>query len=422
MIENWKHILKQLFAALNIPLENRRKETEAAFITEEKSETIKELLEKSSRRPLLFPYQREIVNRFLDLPNKKGLLALPTGAGKTRTALAICLEGVFNKSLNKIVWLANTMELIDQAYESAKTLFEQHGGIDVLYLSKELGDVAADKNTPSIVFCTPQAVHAKAPQSSVFSKRADLVVFDEAHQAVADSYTKALDNLGCFDESDAVPLLGLSATPGRGDDEETRELVRLFDEKLLVAPSLGTDPVRKLEDEGILSKIEFKRIQPEENVSKEDVVRRLDLIYKLTKRLLSVNRKPLVFAPSVNAAIALAEAFQATGIKGEAIHSGLDMDFRRRCIRNFAEGEIEVLTNQRILATGYDCPAVTDVIFGSEVGAEIQFEQMVGRACRGPRTGGQIKSTVWEFDDHRRLHGLPESYRRYELFKWDKGV
>ena len=63
-----------------------------------------ELLNKSNRRPLLFDYQKEIVDQVLATsPLETGLLALPTGAGKTRTALAVCLEGIANNSLKTIV-------------------------------------------------------------------------------------------------------------------------------------------------------------------------------------------------------------------------------------------------------------------------------------------------------------------------------
>ena len=75
-------------------------------------------------------------------------------------------------------------------------------------------------------------------KENVISQRPDLVVFDEAHQAIASSYTAGLSHLGCFDLNSPTPLLGLSATPGRGTESETEDLVNMFQERLLTAPSL----------------------------------------------------------------------------------------------------------------------------------------------------------------------------------------
>ena len=244
-------------------------------------------------------------------------------------------------------------------------------------------------------------------------------MFDEAHQAVAETYKDAIQHLGCLDSDIPTPLLGLSATPGRTKITETESLVQMFNERLLTAPSLGHNPIVALEKKRILSKIEFKMIPTKNMPSKENVRRRLELIYRLTKKLINQKKRPLIFAPSVDAAIALSAVFKATGIKSEAIHSRLEMHDRRQYINDFATRNLDVLTNERILATGYDCPAVSDVIFGAEVGSPIHFEQMVGRACRGSKTGGSARSTVWQFEDHLQLHGLPQSYRRYEDFRWD---
>jgi DNA repair protein RadD len=383
-------------------------------------EETSKLLVKSSRRPALFNYQKEIVAKVLEsLPQTGGLLALPTGAGKTRAALAICLEGICNQKLNRIVWLATTGELIDQAYASAISLYEMHGGIDKLFLSKSLTENPQNPGVPTIIFTTPQAVYQRAQRGKGLSQKPSLVIFDEAHQLGARTFNIAVSSLGCLDKNNPVPLLGLSATPGRSSETETEDLVKLFNGRLLTSESLGTNPIQSLEQMGVLSKIEFKTI-PTKVAPGPDLRPRLQITYNLCKRLVQRRQShPLVFAPSVDAAIALAAVLNETGFRADAIHSGLDPEIRRNAIGRFADGSTDVLTNHRILATGYDCPAVSDVIFVNEVGSAIQFEQMVGRACRGTKTGGSYKSTVWEFDDHRQLHGLPQSYRRYSDFRWE---
>jgi DNA repair protein RadD len=78
----------------------------------------------------------------------------------------------------------------------------------------------------------------------------------------------------------------------------------------------------------------------------------------------------------------------------------------------------QVLANQHLLAVGYDCPAVTDVVIQNKISSLILFEQIVGRAARGPLTGGSRVASVWEFEDHLALHGLPQSYYRYRDYDW----
>ena len=294
-----------------------------------------------------------------------------------------------------------------------------HGGLNEIFLSREYNETAPSSEVATITFSTPQAVYQRSQRNAMPNQRIDLVVFDEAHQLGARTFQSAVGSLGCLDATNPTPLLGLSATPGRSAESETEDLVNLFNGRLLTAQSLGLDPIQALEQMGILSKISFKPI-PTQNPPGPETRPRLKITYNLCKRLVADKRShPLVFTPSVASSIALAEVLNATGFRADAIHSGLDIETRRSAIRRFAEGSTDVLTNHRILATGYDCPAVSDVIFVNEVGSAIQFEQMVGRACRGTKTGGSYKSTVWEFDDHRQLHGLPQSYRRYSDFRWE---
>ncbi len=71
----------------------------------------------------LFKYQRELVDVALELlsgklPKKAGLMALPTGGGKTRTASWSVLEGLRAELISSVLWTAPTRELLDQAFET----------------------------------------------------------------------------------------------------------------------------------------------------------------------------------------------------------------------------------------------------------------------------------------------------------------
>jgi superfamily II DNA or RNA helicase len=244
----------------------------------------------------------------------------------------------------------------------------------------------------------------------------DLVVFDEAHRLGARTFRTAANAL--LETREAPPaLLGLSATPGRVDPEETEDLVSLFGGSLLKSDRLSPNPVRVLQKRGVLSKLSFKplgkRPPPPEAEGKRIVV-----ATRACRALEARGRKILVFAASVPGALVLAEALQSVGVSAAAVHSELTSTERKRAISNFAADKVRVLVNHRLLATGYDCPAVSDVVITSRISSPILFEQIVGRAARGPRTGGSPIGTIWEFDDNLGVHGLPQSYYRFRDFDW----
>lgn len=110
---------------------------------------------------------------------------------------------------------------------------------------------------------------------------------------------------------------------------------------------------------------------------------------------------------------------RCAGTRAAAVSSRDDGRVRRRRLTAFERGELSVIANKQLLATGYDCPAVRHVILATRIGSPVLFEQIVGRASRGPRVGGHARSTVWQFEDHVAMHGLPQSYGRYRDHDWD---
>lgn len=69
------------------------------------------------------PHQQEAVNALTDYfkveensPDRNGLLVMPTGSGKTYTAVSWLLsEGVANGY--RVVWLVHRQELVEQTYQ-----------------------------------------------------------------------------------------------------------------------------------------------------------------------------------------------------------------------------------------------------------------------------------------------------------------
>ena len=377
------------------------------------------VLDKAELRPSLFGYQEELVGKISTLDIPQALLALPTGAGKTRTAVTAILDGLATNQYRRIAWLAPSLELVDQASATLQDLWIRHGGVPRLLVAR---NPQPDSSTPTVFLTTPQTMYSRRNDQK-YTRGWDLIVFDEAHQLGARTFRAAVsamqgDSLPDSSSSYSLPiLLGLSATPGRVSPSETEDLVSMFQGNLLTSDLLAPSPIRSLQRWGVLAQLEF-RFLTKNAVPPDDEARRLRIGATACIQLVARKRRPLVFAPSVPGAIVLAEALQSKGISAAALHSKTSTDRRRQIIEDFSTGKVEVLANKTLLATGYDCPAISDLLILDQVNSPIQFEQIVGRAARGPETGGSYSATVWQFDDHLALHGLPQSYYRFSDFDW----
>lgn len=73
----------------------------------------------------LFPHQRSVVRKTyqkLSEPRGRTVIHMPTGAGKTRTAMHLVSRALNEVEPSLIVWLANSRELLEQAVETLETL------------------------------------------------------------------------------------------------------------------------------------------------------------------------------------------------------------------------------------------------------------------------------------------------------------
>ena len=388
----------------------------------------------------LFDYQRELVDGLISIagkpyPKNIALVALPTGGGKTRMAVWSILELMKARAIQQVLWLAPARELLDQAVDAFCDIWKVLPALEAIELVRcyAKGDIAK-RDTPTVFFMTPQMLHNRIQTSSVFSS-INLVMFDEAHYAIAPTYSQAVSRVREVSCSRAT-LIGLSATPGRNDEEGTHELVSLFGEQLVVSPSLGKNPVESLQERGVLARLQFERIildkswpgltvergdqKKQSNRQFETEPVRFDATIRVLSDL-SVSGRTLAFAGSIQHANALAAVLISKGISASVVSSQTPMEQRREILRKFAGGDINVLVNKQLLATGYDCPSVEHVVLTVPIGSAVLFEQIIGRVTRGPRVGGTTKGTVWQVDNNLAIHGYPSSYYRFRDFDWTPG-
>lgn len=375
------------------------------------TEPLLNFLRREDLKPELFDYQIELKDLSLSLIDHgaRGMVSLPTGGGKTRTAVAVLLDAMESGKVRRAVWLAPTLELLDQAHKTIVQLWRQHGTCPDLYVSKN----SSKAYKCSVWLTTPAAINLGLPQEL---NEWDLVIFDEAHQMKAETYAQAVNSI--LGNNPKAALIGLTATPGRTAEDEIEALASLFNNNLLVSKILGTEPVKFMQDRGVLARLDFDFVPTLDSSHIKNRHSQLLRILELCKKRVKENSKILVFAKNLSEAEALTLVLNHQGVKAWFIEGRTPEDQRRKILHDFSNCSQGVLVNQKLLATGYDCPAVTDVVLGYKVGSPILFEQMVGRVARGPRTGGTRRAKVWEFDSHLEMHGEPQAYIRFKDEHW----
>ena len=394
--------------------------------------TVDEAIQPPASQPIfakfgLFEHQREAIRRarsLLDGERRRVLLHMPTGSGKTRTAMHLVCQYLQSCEPSLVVWLAYSEELCEQAAQEFEKSWS-HLGDRPIPLHRYWGDRHLDISEvrDGLVIAGLAKLHSRTQRDADFilrvADRAELVVFDEAHQAIAPTYEFVLETL--LGRRSTTRLLGLSATPGRtwNDPDEDQRLADFFYRQKVTLDVPGFEsPIDYLVTAGYLAKPEFRQLLYAGGVNLTDRDRRqvaeaLDLprallerlaeddqrnllILDQVERLVREHDRVLVFAASVAHARLLAGVLGARGVWAEAVTSSTPSDLRSRLITRFRSDNAEpmVLINYGVLTTGFDAPRVSATVIARPTKSLVLYSQMVGRAIRGPKAGGNESALI----------------------------
>ena len=391
----------------------------------DRSPAADEPLESVTPERGLFPHQKRAaiaVERFLYYKDGRAMLHLPTGVGKTRTAMSIVASHLRTRTEGLVLWLAATRELLEQAAEEFEASWRAVGDrpVDVLrYWSHHNPPI--DKVTDGIVISGLAKLHSYGKERKRLwdlGDRTTMVVFDEAHQAVARTYQDIVETV--VTRNPRTPLLGLSATPGRtwGDPDVDTAVAELFQGNKVMLDFGGANPIKHLTDDGYLAAVDFSLLNVEPGLQLspadiEEISRALDIPdslaarfgedeqrnLRIVQRLLGLTEshpRVLVFAASVDNALLLASICRGVGLKAEAVTGKTDAIERERIIRRFKRrgGGHRILMNFGVLTTGFDAPAASAALIARPTKSLVLYSQMVGRVIRGPKAGGTDRCEV----------------------------
>ena len=375
----------------------------------------------------LFPHQRRVLRRASNLLASapfKVLIHMPTGSGKTRTAMSLVAEHLRRVEPGFVLWLAASEELCEQAVDEFGAAWG-HSGDRPIAVHRWWGADPLPSEAPAdgVAVAGLAKVYARCinelPWQAKLGDRVSLLVFDEAHQAIAPTYRHVVEAIRARNPDSG--LLGLSATPGRtyNDVNADAELATFFSRKKVILEVEGyANPMEYLIADGYLARPTFRRIDATGPVltdaERTSLGTSLDIPPSVLKRLADDHlrnlqiarevvalagrhRRILVFAATVEHAELLAIVLEILGVPARAVTGATPSTQRSDAIRWYratSDDGPRVLTNFGVLTTGFDAPKTSAAVIARPTQSLVLYSQMVGRAIRGEKANGNRKAEI----------------------------
>jgi superfamily II DNA or RNA helicase len=355
-------------------------------------------------------YQRAAVDaaRSKTAAHGNTLVALPVGAGKTAVAGFYIGEEAAAQHDARFLVLQHTDELIEQN----RSTIGRVAGLPASVVKAERDDWSGQ-----VIFGSVQTL-ARTARRARMGTISHLVI-DECHRAAADSYQAIIAEARAANPD--VKLLGLSATPERGDG---RSLRRTFSN---IAYHL---PISALIGQGILVPprtftIDLGIADDLDRVGAAGSDFDMDAAAKVLNRAIlneavvehwrerAADRRTIAFCATVAHAEAVAAAFRAAGITAETVTGEMPTRERADLLARFDRGEVQVITNCMVLTEGFDSQPVGCIVVLRPMLHRGTFVQAIGRGLRKvdpERFPGVIKTDciVLDFAGAALRHGSIE--------------
>ncbi|KAI9478196.1 MAG: P-loop containing nucleoside triphosphate hydrolase protein [Benjaminiella poitrasii] len=341
---------------------------------------------------MLRPYQKESIETTLkEFENgcNKQIVSLPVGSGKT-VIMSNLIPRIPSPTAKatKVLLLAHRTELLDQAHNQ---IIKYNPDL-VVEVEQGKRKVNIDK-ADVVIASVPTLGRAISDRITKFDP--DLfkaILIDEAHHAVADTYTTILDYFGMNDEKGKKKLLwGCTATVKRHDG---LALNQVFDKIVYHVDFMDMIEQRYLSQMRVTmiqtnvdlsavrhTKVDFvlKQLSSVVNTDARNKV----IVSSWQKYAQEEDRKStLVFAVDIKHTIELCNAFINAGINAKCITSKTNPIERLQILNDFRSRKIPVLVNCSILTEGTDIPCVDCILLARPTRSATLFQQMFGRGLR----------------------------------------
>ena len=363
-------------------------------------------------------YQERAVKKAIEnyiSGNRKSLLVMATGSGKTRVAISVvdCLSKL--NMVKRTLFLADRVALVKQALNSFKNSLPDYTFVDLVS--------EKDKDNAKIVFSTYQTMMTESEKSREDGTNKygvgafDLIIVDEAHRSI---YQKYGDLFEYFDSL----ILGLTATPKNEIDRNTfkvfdmnskeptdsYDLFEAAKDEFLLLPNIREVSLNYPENGIVYSKLSEEEkekyeslFDEEDNIPEEisgDSLNSWFFNEGTTSKVLTTLMeegykiesgdklgKTIIFAKNDKHAEHIVETFNK-------LYKNLDGEFCQKITTKVEKAQTlierfvnpdslpQIAVSVDMLDTGIDIPQILNLVFYKKVKSKAKFRQMIGRGTR----------------------------------------
>ena len=355
---------------------------------------------------ILREYQEIAINDASDALDKHGntLVVAPTGAGKT--IMLSALVGKRHKSSQNVLILQHRDELVSQNSNKFHRVNPSLSSSEVNAAQKDWSGDA--------VFAMVQTLSREQNLDNM--PKFDLIVVDEAHHTIADTYQRIIK--AAKKANEGVQIVGFTATPNRGDKKGLRNVFtncsHQIDISTLIREGFLVPPKTYVIDVGVQDELR----QVRKSASDFDMadVEKIMNHRAINQRVVEEwdakagDRQTIVFCSTIKHAEDLCKEFISYGIDAAMVTGKTPKDERAEILADLSNGDIQVVVNVAVLTEGFDSPPVSCIVLTRPCSYKATMVQMIGRGLRTvdqDEFPGVIKSDciVMDFGTSVLTHG-----------------
>jgi superfamily II DNA or RNA helicase len=344
----------------------------------------------------LRPYQqqaREAIQAQWANGNRKTLLVLPTGTGKTIVFAKVTEDCV--REGERVLILAHRGELLDQAADK---------------LSKSTGLKCAVEKAEDTCLGSWYRVAVGSVQSLMREKRLnqfsqdyfDSIIVDEAHHCLSDSYQRVLGHF------DGAKVLGVTATPDRSDMRNLGQYFESLAYEYTLPRAIKDGYLCKIKAQTIPLKLDLTGVgQQAGDFKTSDLGTALDpYLYQIADEMAKycMDRKTVVFLPLIKTSQKFRDILESKGFRAAEVNG--ESGDRAQVLADFDAGRYDVLCNSMLLTEGWDCPSVDCIVVLRPTKIRSLYCQMVGRGTRlfDGKDHLLLLDFLWHTERHELCH------------------
>lgn len=339
-------------------------------------------------------YQQEAraaIHREWDAGNLRTLLVLPTGTGKTVVFAKVAEDRV--RAGDRVLILAHRGELLAQAADK----IERNTG---LKSATEKAQESCIGSFRRVVVGSVQSLQQNKRLEKFPEDYFGTIIIDEAHHAITEGYRKVIDHFP------AARLLGVTATPDRGDMRDLGEVFQSLAYEYTLPQAIKEGYLVPIKALTVPLTLDISAVGTQGGDYKPgELDTALDpYLHQIADEMARTcaDRKTVVFLPLIKTSQKFAKILNERGFCAAEVN-GTSKD-RSDILRDFEAGKYNVLCNSMLLTEGWDCPAVDCVIVLRPTKVRALYCQMVGRGTRPAE--GKSDLLLLDFLWHTARHEL----------------